>query len=157
MKPALTQPHPPTPTAAILSRIQPCVVVGEQTITSEAALAWLLYAVAGTAITIWLVRRLWKGATSATKRVAALVAGSAVGSIIVTLLGLVKLFGAVGGVSVDPSQQARILAEGSSGAMNFLVFGALVWLPSVVAAWVILRSHGTPRRDTHLVRPTYRR
>jgi hypothetical protein len=30
-------------------------------------------------------------------------------------LGFVKAFGAVGGESVDPSQKARTLAEGTSG------------------------------------------
>src|SRR5712692_8671798 len=34
-----------------------------------------------------------------------------------TITGLIKAFGAVGGESVDPSQKARILAEGISEAM----------------------------------------
>lgn len=40
-----------------------------------------------------------------------------------TILGLIKSFGAVGGESVDPSQKARILAEGISEAMNCTAFG----------------------------------
>ncbi len=40
-----------------------------------------------------------------------------------TISGLIKSFGAVGGESVDPSQKARILAEGISEAMNCTAFG----------------------------------
>jgi hypothetical protein len=45
------------------------------------------------------------------------------------LAGLVKSYGAVGGESVDPSQEARILAEGISEAMNTAAFGTLAPLP----------------------------
>jgi biopolymer transport protein ExbB len=40
-----------------------------------------------------------------------------------TILGLIRAFGAVGGESVDPSQKARILAEGISEAMVCTAFG----------------------------------
>ena len=40
-----------------------------------------------------------------------------------TIAGLIKSFGAVGGESVDPSQKARILAEGIAEAMNCTAFG----------------------------------
>src|SRR5229473_2072169 len=43
-----------------------------------------------------------------------------------TIAGLIKSFGAVGGESVDPSQKARILAEGISEAMNCTAFGLIV-------------------------------
>jgi hypothetical protein len=46
-----------------------------------------------------------------------------------TTIGLIKAFGAVGGESVDPSQKARIMAEGISEAMNFTAFGVLALLP----------------------------
>jgi len=42
-----------------------------------------------------------------------------------TITGLIKAFGAVGGESVDPSQKARILAEGISEAMNCTAFGLI--------------------------------
>src|SRR6476620_4533138 len=42
-----------------------------------------------------------------------------------TIAGLSKSFGAVGGESVDPSQKARILAEGISEAMNCTAFGLI--------------------------------
>ena len=40
-----------------------------------------------------------------------------------TVSGLITSFGAVSGESVDPSQKARILAEGISEAMNCTAFG----------------------------------
>lgn len=42
-----------------------------------------------------------------------------------TIIGLIKAFTAVGGEGVDPSQKARILAEGISEAMNCTAFGLL--------------------------------
>src|SRR3954452_20499456 len=42
-----------------------------------------------------------------------------------TIVGLIRAFGAVGGESVDPSQKARILAEGISEAMNCTAFGLI--------------------------------
>jgi biopolymer transport protein ExbB len=42
-----------------------------------------------------------------------------------TIIGLIRAFGAVGGESVDPSQKARILAEGISEAMNCTAFGLI--------------------------------
>jgi len=42
-----------------------------------------------------------------------------------TIVGLIKAFGAVGGESVDPSQKARILAEGISEAINCTAFGLI--------------------------------
>jgi biopolymer transport protein ExbB/TolQ len=49
-----------------------------------------------------------------------------------TITGLIKAFGAVGGESVDPSQKARILAEGISEAMNCTAFGLMVALVSLI-------------------------
>ncbi len=43
-----------------------------------------------------------------------------------TVSGLITSFGAVSGESVDPSQKARILAEGISEAMNCTAFGLIV-------------------------------
>jgi biopolymer transport protein ExbB/TolQ len=42
-----------------------------------------------------------------------------------TIVGLIRAFGAVGGESVDPSQKARILAQGISEAMNCTAFGLI--------------------------------
>src|SRR5262245_33460737 len=49
-----------------------------------------------------------------------------------TIVGLIKAFGAVGGESVDPSQKARILAEGISEAMNCTAFGLLSAIVALV-------------------------
>ncbi len=48
-----------------------------------------------------------------------------------TIVGLIKAFGAVGGESVDPSQKARILAEGISEAMNCTAFGLIAAITSL--------------------------
>jgi biopolymer transport protein ExbB len=49
-----------------------------------------------------------------------------------TITGLIKSFGAVGGESVDPSQKARILAEGISEAMNCTAFGLISAITALV-------------------------
>jgi MotA/TolQ/ExbB proton channel family protein len=54
-------------------------------------------------------------------------------ALLTTVAGVVKAFGAVGGESVDPSQKARILAEGISEAMNMIALATLVATPVSVA------------------------
>jgi biopolymer transport protein ExbB/TolQ len=49
-----------------------------------------------------------------------------------TIVGLIKAFGAVGGESVDPSQKARILAQGISEAMNCTAFGLIAAIIALV-------------------------
>src|SRR5262245_38604825 len=49
-----------------------------------------------------------------------------------TIVGLIKAFGAVGGESVDPSQKARILAEGISEAMNCTAFGMIYAITALI-------------------------
>ncbi len=49
-----------------------------------------------------------------------------------TIIGLIKAFGAVGGESVDPSQKARILAEGISEAMNCTAFGLIAAITALM-------------------------
>lgn len=49
-----------------------------------------------------------------------------------TIIGLIKAFGAVGGESVDPSQKARILAEGISEAMVCTAFGLLAAITALM-------------------------
>lgn len=63
------------------------------------------------------------------------------------LLGMIKLFGAVGGESVDPSQKARLLAEGISEAMNGVAFGLLATpLPLAAAIVIAVRARRLSRR-----------
>jgi len=54
-----------------------------------------------------------------------------------TIVGLIKSFGAVGGESVDPSQKARILAEGISEAMNCTAFGLVVAIIGLIGYAVL--------------------
>src|SRR6195256_3200668 len=54
-----------------------------------------------------------------------------------TVSGLITSFGAVSGESVDPSQKARILAEGISEAMNCTAFGLMVAIVGLVGFAVL--------------------
>jgi biopolymer transport protein ExbB/TolQ len=54
-----------------------------------------------------------------------------------TVSGLITSFGAVSGESVDPSQKARILAEGISEAMNCTAFGLIIALIGLVGYAVL--------------------
>src|SRR6186997_3267344 len=54
-----------------------------------------------------------------------------------TVSGLITSFGAVSGESVDPSQKARILAEGISEAMNCTAFGLIVALVALIGYAVL--------------------
>ena len=54
-----------------------------------------------------------------------------------TIVGLIRAFGAVGGESVDPSQKARILAEGISEAMHCTWFGLLVAIIALIGFAVL--------------------
>src|SRR5271154_4666313 len=54
-----------------------------------------------------------------------------------TVSGLITSFGAVSGESVDPSQKARILAEGISEAMNCTAFGLIVALMGLIGFAVL--------------------
>ena len=107
-------------------------------------LAWLALIPVGIAATAWLLVRVWKRRRQtgvATHVIAMLAATSALLGGFGTFVGLVKAFGAVGGESVDPSQKARILAEGISEAINCTAFGMLTWLPCVAATLLLLRKH----------------
>jgi biopolymer transport protein ExbB/TolQ len=76
--------------------------------------------------------------------VAAIVATSALVGALGTVTGLVKAFGAIGGESVDPSQKARILAEGISEGIKRTAFGMVVWLPSIIVMILIMRGRKEP-------------
>jgi biopolymer transport protein ExbB/TolQ len=63
-----------------------------------------------------------------------------------TITGLIKAFGAVGGESVDPSQKARILAEGISEAMNCTAFGLISAIISLTG-WAIMNNKSQGLED----------
>jgi biopolymer transport protein ExbB/TolQ len=72
------------------------------------------------------------------------------GSGLAVLLGFVAAFGAIGGESVDPSQKARILAEGISEAMYCAAVGLLTApLPIValVGIAILARRAVAPRAE----------
>ncbi|MCU0659646.1 MAG: MotA/TolQ/ExbB proton channel family protein [Polyangiaceae bacterium] len=54
-----------------------------------------------------------------------------------TVTGLIMAFGAVSGESVDPSQKARILAQGISEAMNCTAFGLIVAILALIGFAVL--------------------
>ena len=106
---------------------------------------WLVLGLIGVVAASWWSRRLWKRRKELSPRartMAAIVAASAMIGALGTLVGLVKAFGAVGGESVDPSQKARILAEGISEAMNCTVFGIALWVLSAIILSVMMRKRG---------------
>jgi biopolymer transport protein ExbB/TolQ len=71
------------------------------------------------------------------KLIGSVVTASALCAGLGVMLGTVRVFGAIGGQSVDPSQKARMLAEGISETMNSVAFGLLIWLPStIIGLWM---------------------
>lgn len=108
---------------------------------------WLILASIGLVATTWWSGRLWRRREELrfrTRIVAAIVVVSAMAGALGTVIGLVKAFGAVGGEGVDPSQKARILAEGIAEAMNCTAFGIIVWIPSVVLLVFMMRKRPAP-------------
>ena len=102
----------------------------------------LLALVGAVATAVWSRRLLKrrKDLPLRTRVIDTLVAASAIVGAFGTVIGLVKTFGAVGGVSVDPSQKARLLSEGISEAVNATAFASFVWLPSVFLLLFITRK-----------------
>jgi hypothetical protein len=86
-------------------------------------------------IRLWSARA--KGASAQVRFATPLVIAACTTLVAIALLttaaGVIKAFGAVGGESVDPSQKARILAEGISEAMNMIALAALVATPVSLA------------------------
>jgi hypothetical protein len=68
-------------------------------------------------------------------------------ALLAILAGALKAFGAVGGESVDPSQKARILAEGISEALNCMAFGILGATPLAIAVLVYAKRQRSRRND----------
>jgi biopolymer transport protein ExbB len=92
--------------------------------------------------------RLWRSRhelSIATRVVAVVAASAAMLGALGTLLGLIKVFGAVGGESVDPSQQARILGEGIAEAMNSTALALIGWVLSVITL-VLVRAKRAPAK-----------
>ena len=111
---------------------------------------WFLVGVAGGLGTAWLVRRVWKERSRlslAVKVAAALTVSAALLATFGVVFGVLTALGPMGRESIDPSQKARMLAEGISEAMNCCALGTLVWTPSMIAAVVLLRRGQQPTRQ----------
>ena len=109
---------------------------------AELLVGWLVLVLLGCGSTVWLVARLWRRRGRARLRApsAVLLAVWLVGWALGALAMALKAFGAVGGQSVDPSQTARLLAEGFSSAVNCTALILLVWIPSSIAVFVLTRA-----------------
>lgn len=108
----------------------------------------MLVAVAPLASTVWLCRRVlrrWAVPPKAMTRFVWVVLIASLVGALGTSLGVIKAFSAVGGESVDPSQKARVLAEGMSEAINWSAFSLLVWLPSTAVLVFLLFRKPEPR------------
>jgi hypothetical protein len=112
--------------------------------------AWLVAAFVGALATLWWSRRIWtrqRELPKSARIVTGILSAAAVLGGFGTVVGLVKAFGAVGGESVDPSQKARVLAEGIAEAMNCTAAGVVVWLPSVIVLMVVTRRRNGQTTD----------
>lgn len=63
-----------------------------------------------------------------------------------TVLGLIDAYAAVAGESVDPSQKARVLAEGISLAMHWTAYGIVAALITAgsFGVYTVVRRRGKP-------------
>jgi hypothetical protein len=89
-------------------------------------LVWLLLGVIAAVAATWWARRLWtrrEELSAGAKAVALVVAVTLIAATLGTVVGLANAFSAVDGDAVDPSERARMLAEGISQAMNFTSLG----------------------------------
>lgn len=103
----------------------------------------LLIFLGGPVLGVWLAVRLYKrrkGYSRAVLVAGSLTAFAAASGAVGTVFGLVMAFGAVGGESIDPSQKARVLAEGISVAMNSTALGVMLLVPSSLVLWALLRK-----------------
>lgn len=97
----------------------------------------------GLVLTLWIAARVWKARKTerlSVKILTGAVVAAAVGGGIGAAAGLLSGMGALGGQSVDPSQKARILAEGISEAMNCAALGVIVWVPAMAGVLLLRRK-----------------
>jgi hypothetical protein len=110
----------------------------------------LLIGVVGLTANVWLVARVWKQRKElggAPKIFAVLSVAAIAFGVLGTFIGFVSAMGAMGairGESIDPSQKASIMARSISGTMNLLAFPVLLWIPSLIALYLLMRAHRGP-------------
>lgn len=100
------------------------------------------------AATAWWSRRLWRRwneLSAPMKAGAVLVAASLAASASIDVLGLTRASSMLG-ENGDPSQQARLLAEGISEAINCAALAGVVWLPGAIVLSVLVRKPKTASR-----------
>jgi hypothetical protein len=118
----------------------------------------LLGALVPLALLLWWARWLRKtGAPRWVRLVASLLAASPLASVPLACSGVVSSQAAVEGASVDPSQKARILAEGISETMNCTALGTILAL--IPIAWLLactLRYHWLRKDPKGSGEPPYR-
>jgi cell division protein FtsW (lipid II flippase) len=101
-------------------------------------MVWLLLGVIAAAGVAWWARRLWtkrEELSLGAKALAALVALILIVAALGTVASIAKAFIAVDGEAVDPSEKARLVAEGISAAMNLTSLG----IATALVGAVILR------------------
>jgi hypothetical protein len=104
--------------------------------------AWGLLVLLGAGLTVLLVRRLWKNWRTASLVAKALSAAAVAAA---TLGAAGQAYGALSALlgifqNEDPAAKARVLAEGISVAMNCTAASFIVWSPSILVAWLLLRT-----------------
>lgn len=107
-------------------------------------LLWLALVCVGVWATTRLAWRVWHQSLGLGAEIVATVAVAAVTfALFSAVIGLQKIFGATVNEVAEPTLRARSLAEGISISVNCTAIALLVWVPSFIAAHVMLRN----RRD----------
>ena len=91
---------------------------------------WFVFGVVSAGLAAWLASRFRKQRKTGSPVMNLIRFALALSVVLVAsgaLPALVKAFGAVGGENVDPSQKARVLAEGIAEAMNCTAVGLAAW------------------------------
>lgn len=103
---------------------------------------WLFIGTLGGAATGWLVRHVWKRYPPPSFPVRSLAIASVmgtIGSMLGTAFGVVKgVLAMRAGTTPDPAERARTLAHWIYLAMNSMVLGVVVWVPTIVIAAAFL-------------------
>jgi biopolymer transport protein ExbB/TolQ len=104
-------------------------------------LLWLALVCVGLWATTRLAWRVWHQSLGLAVEIAAtLSVASVTFALFSAVIGLQKIFGATVNEVAEPTLRVRSLAEGISISMNCTATALLVWVPSFIAAHVMLRK-----------------
>lgn len=116
---------------------------------AEVVLALLAFGVVLPLGTVWMLLRLWRRWQELSLRgraAAATLGGSALVGAWCTTSGMLTMFGALGGESVDASQRAVVSAAHVPWMANhWLSLAVGLWLPSLIALAVLTRRRVSSR------------